>query len=177
MKPFLRSRSLCFLHARDGIAAVEFALVAPLLLLVVGLVVDFGRGIHAQLRLGAALHAAAQYAASNGGSVTPQTAPAFLSTLRGIVSGTVAFPQPPAVDARFNNAASGSNASNFYCVTGYRPVTWASTGTSSASCGGSLMSGKFVSITATASVAYYFLPQAVASRIASVSDTVVMRVR
>jgi len=173
----LSQHRTAFVSAEGGVAAIEFAVLAPVLLLLVGLLIDFGHGFNTQLRLATALHAGAQYAISNGAAVTAQSAPAFLDNVRTVVTGAASFSSVPTVTAKFNNAAGGGNAGNYYCVRGSGGTSWVSTGKASGSCGGNLSSGKFVTITATAPVSYFFLPSSIAKRIALLSDTVIVRVQ
>lgn len=51
--------------SRRGVAALEFALAAPVLLVLVGAAMDLGEAFSQSVRLGGALRAGAQYAASN----------------------------------------------------------------------------------------------------------------
>lgn len=53
-----------------GVAIVDFALVAPFLLLTLVSVTDLGRGIYAQIRVAYAAEAGAEYAARNGFDAT-----------------------------------------------------------------------------------------------------------
>jgi Flp pilus assembly protein TadG len=52
--------------ARNGTAAVEFALILPILLAIVGGLIDFGFAFSAQCELAAAVTAGSQYAFSEG---------------------------------------------------------------------------------------------------------------
>lgn len=53
-------------HARDGVAAVEFALVAPLLILLLGGAVSFGDALRVRIAVGNAARAGASWAQLNG---------------------------------------------------------------------------------------------------------------
>ena len=56
---------MAFRRARRGTAALEFALVAPVLVLLFAGVVSFGIGLRTQMEVGSAARAGAAYAASN----------------------------------------------------------------------------------------------------------------
>lgn len=55
---------------RDGNVAVEFALVLPMLILILGGVIDFGRAFYDQMALETAARSAVQYARQNPGDAT-----------------------------------------------------------------------------------------------------------
>lgn len=161
---------------RDGIAAVEFGLIAPIFVWLLGLLIDFAVAFNMQLQLASSVHAAAQVAFAQGQWVTRTTASSLITAV-STVATTAAGATPVTVQVLVNNAADGSNADNYYCVSGGKAPVWSSTGTSSVICSGALYSGKFVSISVSASRRYIFLPSAIASKIATLSDSAMVRVR
>lgn len=62
-----------FGRQEDGVSALEFALVAPLVLLILAAVVDFGALIHTRTRLEIATAAANSYALAAGQDLKPET--------------------------------------------------------------------------------------------------------
>lgn len=172
----MRSHFFKLARNRDGIAAIEFGLIAPVFVWLLGLLIDFAVAFNMQLQLASSVHAAAQVAFAQGQWVTRNTASSLITAVTAVAT-TAAGSTPVTVNVLVNNAADGSNADTYFCVAGGRTPVWASTGSSPASCGGSLNSGKFVSISVTASRRYIFLPSAIASKIATLSDSAVVRVR
>jgi Flp pilus assembly protein TadG len=98
-----------------GVAAVEFALLAPFLFALCAGLADFGFAYHYQLQLSSALAAAAQYAFTKGQTESG-------ATLTSDVTGFVNNISPitlTSVTATYNN---GLAASSCYCVDGSPPV-------------------------------------------------------
>jgi Flp pilus assembly protein TadG len=87
-------------HRDRGAAAVEFALLLPLLLLIVFGIIDFGRALNAQLTLTQAAQDGARVAALNQPDVAGQTQ-AAATGLTGLTVTVTACPAP---------AAPGANA-------------------------------------------------------------------
>jgi Flp pilus assembly protein TadG len=80
-------------HARDrGSAAVEFALLLPLLLLIVFGIVDFGRALNAQITLTQAAREGARLAALNQPNVVSRTQAAAVGLSPVSVSVTSSCP-------------------------------------------------------------------------------------
>jgi Flp pilus assembly protein TadG len=69
-----------------GAAAVEFAFIAPILILMVVGVVDFGMGIYRKMQVQNAAQAGAQYAMLHGFSPSISTAVTAASTYAGITA-------------------------------------------------------------------------------------------
>lgn len=124
-------------RADNGVAAIEFALLATAFLVVLAGVVDVGSFIYTTAQLDAAVSTGAQYAELN------PTASA--SEISGIVNNTNGNGWATST-VNINN----SDATGCYCPTG-TPGNW-SFGTSvscQSACGGGGVAGQFVTITAT----------------------------
>lgn len=169
----LRSR---FTQAKDGIAAVEFGLLAPVFIGFLGVLIDLGIAFNTQLRLAGAVHAASQVAFATGQTLDPAATAKFLAKVSHVAT-QAAGSTPVTVRVLFNNVADESRAWTFYCVSGDDDPVWTSTGTSAASCGEALTSGKYVTISVSATRRYLFLPAVFAARIATLSDTAIVRVQ
>ena len=100
-------------RSRAGSAAVEFALLAPLLgVMLIGLV-DFGLGVYTKMQVQNAAQAGAEYVIANGfnsGNTTPVTTAVTTATN---LSGITASPAPSQfyacpVDNTLSTVASGS---------------------------------------------------------------------
>jgi Flp pilus assembly protein TadG len=159
-------------HRRDrGVAAVEFALLAPIFLIAFGGVADLGTALYLQIRLESALAIGTNYALlpANIAMVNSTNGPTLaqnIATLVGEAYNTGTSNNPftgnPVVVAVVNNGprytkaqlgsgASGtaSQANSYYCPTG-SPPNWVWTvSTQGSTCTGGGTAGKFVSITAS----------------------------
>jgi Flp pilus assembly protein TadG len=107
---------------RQGVAAVEFALIAPVLLVMLAGVIDFSLYIGTRIELEQALRAGAQYALKDFTDST--TISAAVTGATNLSSVTVSY--DPATDSYCecpdgtSNACPG-NASYSACSTGERP--------------------------------------------------------
>ncbi|HWU62997.1 MAG TPA: TadE/TadG family type IV pilus assembly protein [Ensifer sp.] len=133
---------------RAGTAAVEFAIIFPVMLLILAATVDLGFAYYQKSRVGSAISAAAYYAVRNGSSLSSANADTMRATLESIIRSTLGTSTNITVSILINNSTTASDASNYFCVTGY-PPTYTSTGSSSATCSANLTSGKFVTIHVT----------------------------
>ncbi len=150
------------LWRRDATAAVELAILAPVMLILLAGVVDFGRMYREEIELSSAVAAAAEYALINGSGVTSAGAAGLATTISGIVANSngAAWANTTVTvnDGATNAIAKGvvtasgtaANANSCWCPTG-RPASWnwgvaAACGTP---CAGGTLAGKFVSIAGT----------------------------
>jgi Flp pilus assembly protein TadG len=114
------SRSLLRLmlrrHSR-AVAAVEFALIAPVLIVMIGAVVDLGRGIERAIRLESIARTAAQSLTVggltlNGGSnfvdIPQSTLETLTASLRNAISPAATLSAPAATCFCPNNDADGT---------------------------------------------------------------------
>jgi Flp pilus assembly protein TadG len=159
----LRARLVSLCRSRDAIAAIEFAFVMPVFLILMIGVIDFGMALVEDYRLDQAVAAGAEYAAINAADVNSTSGATLASDIATAVedaNGTasandvvVVNDGPTETITSGTGSASGtaSNANNCYCPTGTPPNwTWGSSATCGSSCTGSGLAGKFVTITATA---------------------------
>lgn len=150
------------LGQREGTAAVELALLSPLLLLLFAGVIDFSRVFYQEIQLSGAVAAAGQYALLNAASINSTNAAALAATLSGIVAnsngaawaGATVTVNDGATSAVDNGTTSSSgtaaNANSFWCPAGSpTAVTWGTAATSGSACVGGTLAGKFVTITGT----------------------------
>ncbi len=105
---------------RRAAAALEFALLGPILLLFLGGAADFGLAIYSRSRLAAAVSAGAEYAILNGRAIAPSDFSTFASTVKTVVSKVSGL-----------SLASGQPtvAVGTYCVEGTPPALVASSST------------------------------------------------
>ncbi len=149
-------------RASDGIAAVEFAILVPVFLILLMGTTDLGQMLYAYYELDQSVAAGAEYAALNAANVTSTNGAALASSIATIVESangsswandTIVVNNGPTVTVTSGTAVSSgtaSNADSFYCLTG-SPGSW-SWGTANATqvaCAGGGTAGKFVTVTAT----------------------------
>ncbi|MCD2179868.1 TadE/TadG family type IV pilus assembly protein [Rhizobium sp. C1] len=164
-----------FRRQRAGAAAVEFAVVFPLMLVIFAATVDLGFAYYQKSRIGSAISAAAYYAVRNGSSLNSGTADAMRTTLQGIIRSTLGLSTDITVTVLINNSTNAADASNYFCVTGYPPA-YSSTGTSQSGCSGNLTSGKFVTIRVTEQLKPLILPPGFLASVYGLDRSVIARV-
>lgn len=173
-----------------GLAALEFALMAPVLTTLFIGSVDAAQVYVAQLNLTSALYAGANYALTNQGAVTSTGAAALADTIATIVgnlngtgwaSGTVVVNNGPTVTfSGGTNTASGAaaNANSWYCLTG-SPGNWnwgTAQSSNTTSCGANQPNaGKFVTIQASVAVTPFIVGMSFVN--GNISQSIVVQVQ
>ena len=143
-----------FWRDRRGVAAIEFAVVVPILALIMVAMVDFGLVLFVRFGLNQNVSASANYAIVGATSASSTGGATLASNLVAIVptnvNMTVVVNNGPTVTRTSGSSvASGtaSNADSCYCPTvSGTTVTWGSAVACGGSCGSNLLAGKFVSI-------------------------------
>lgn len=148
----------------SGLAAIEFAMLAPFFLLLLVGMIDLGGFIYTSNRLETAVAAGAQYAANNAASVNATNGATLARSVATVVESevnsawandTIDVNNGPTESARngtltTGDLSSGLNANNCWCPTGSPPNwSWGSSATCGSSCPSGGVAGKFVSITAS----------------------------
>lgn len=131
---FLRRRS-------RGVAAVEFAIAAPTLLLFLSGVVDFGLAYYDQGRLAAGVGAGAEYALLNASSVMSNAATAQSTTIPNLVKSASGLSSSYVV-------VTGLNPTACYCISGTPPALQKQA-SCTATCSDGSTAGTYVVVTAT----------------------------
>ena len=153
--------------ANSGIAAVEFAFIVPVFLVLFAGVADISQMLYAYYRIDQAVAAGAQYAVLNAANVTSTSGASLATSIATVVenaNGTawtddaVVVNNGPAVTVTSGTAVSSgtaANADSYYCMTGSQ-MSWAwGTGYSTqTNCTGGGTAGKYVTITAS----YNYVP-------------------
>jgi Flp pilus assembly protein TadG len=148
---------------RQGTAAVEMALVAPMMLTLFAGIVDFARAYDQEIELSSAVAAAAQYALINAANINSTNAASLAATLSGIVANSNGAAWAGATvsvnDGATSTVASGSttsggtaaNANSCWCPTGASAAAWSygTAATCGSACAGGTLAGKFVTVTGT----------------------------
>ena len=149
------------LHER-GTSAVEFALVAPIYMLLFVGVNDFSMAMYNKFALNGSVSAAANYTILNASQVGSANGATLAQNLALIVgsahaanwaSATITVNDGPVATLSggvVTTSGSSSAANSCYCPTpSGSDVSWGSAMTCGATCSGGGIAGKFVSIVAT----------------------------
>ena len=164
--------------ARRSIAAVEFALLAPVFIIVLAGTVDLGFAIYTWSRLQGALAAGANYALMNPSAVNHTSAATLAQNLSTLVANSntntgnapatvtvtvnngpwnTATPVPsnPGYSLTYATGGTATNADNYYCLSGSPTSwTWGSSVAYGSACADASLAGQFVTIVAS----YDFTP-------------------
>jgi Flp pilus assembly protein TadG len=149
-------------RCRHGTAAVELALISPMMLILVAGIIDFGRVYRDEIALSSSVAAAGEYALLNVASINSTNAAALAATLSGIVANGNGNKWADAT-VMVNDGASSTvvagvttasgtaaNANSCWCPTGgLASWNWNSAVACGSACAGGTMAGKFVTIAAT----------------------------
>jgi Flp pilus assembly protein TadG len=155
----LARRLRAFRRDRRGIAAVEFAIIVPIMMLIMVALIDFGLVLYVRFGLNETVSAAANYAIVGASKVSSSQGATLASDLVAIMPSNVNVTAvvnngPTATRTNGTVVASGtaSNADSCYCpsVSG-STVTWGSAVTCGSTCGTGGLGGKFVALTASTS--------------------------
>jgi len=154
-----------FLSRDEGLAAIEFAMLVPVYLLILVGAVDMGGMLYTTYQLEQAVAAGADYAAVNSSNVNSTNGATLASSIATIIENangsawandTIVVNNGPSETVTGGSGSAGgtaSNANSCYCPTGSPPTwSWGSAVTCGSACTGGGQAGKFVTI--TASVAY-----------------------
>jgi len=148
-----------FRRDRSGVAAIELAIISPILLLIMVAMVDFGLVLYVRFNLNETVSASANYAIIKADDVSASKGAALAANLVEImpanVNVTAVVNNGPTV-TRTNGVSSPSGTASAadacYCPTGTgASVTWGGSMTCGAACSGGGMAGKFVTLNASVS--------------------------
>ncbi|HUO12053.1 MAG TPA: TadE/TadG family type IV pilus assembly protein [Caulobacteraceae bacterium] len=175
------------LLADEGVAAVEFAFMAPIFCLLMVAAIDLGGALFTKFRLDAAVSAGANFAqvqAANASSTAGQTLANNIATIveasqgAGWANTTVVVDNGPTTTVTGGTQTTSGTASNAdacYCPSGSASsMTWGASTTCGNSCGSNAgYAGKFVTITATRTYTPIFSNYGIISNDAITTSTVV----
>jgi len=111
-------------HDRRGVAAIEFAIIGPVLLLMLGVMADISLAVAAQNRLAQAVANAAQYAFGVGATVNAGAVQALVqssTTLTGVVTVVTG---PALYCAAGSPATLSADPAGTVCADGTLPGTY-----------------------------------------------------
>jgi Flp pilus assembly protein TadG len=147
---------------RSGVAAIEFALLLPVICLLLAGIVDLGGALYTKFKLDSAVTAGANFAQINATNVSSTNGQALANNIAAIVETSqgsgfaddgVIVNNGPSTSISGGAPTTGGTATNAdvcYCPTGTAgTVAWGSSTTCGAACPGTGYAGKFVTITAT----------------------------
>ena len=156
------SALLARLANRDGAAAVEFAILAPILALVLAGAVDFGGVVFVKFGLDNTVSSASNYAINGRASVNGTAGGTLANTMGAIltnsgtspINGSIIVNNGPRVTitngATSAPAATAANANSCYCPTLLgTAVAWGTSATCGSACATDGQAGKFVAIEAS----------------------------
>jgi Flp pilus assembly protein TadG len=151
-----------FRRDQSGVAAVEFVLVAPVVIMTLVALMDLGTVLFVRFQLDSSVNAAANYAMVNASSVSSANGASLATNLATLVasakssnwanSSVVVNNGPSASNTGGTGASSGSAspADSCYCPGGTAPtILWGGAQTCGSSCPTGGYAGKFVLLTAT----------------------------
>ena len=158
------------LRADSGTAAVEFAMLSPVFLLLLAGTVDIGGALYTKFRLAAAVSAGANYALVQNANVSASGASSLSTKIANLLSsssatatttGTVVVNNgtTATLNASGTPSTSGSaaNADSCYCPTGTgASLVWGAAVTCGNACANGSLAGKFVSIVARQNYTPFF---------------------
>jgi Flp pilus assembly protein TadG len=173
IRPAAKGLARGFLRDRRAASVVEFALVTPIFLAVLGAAVDFGMAVRTRFQLNSALATASSYAIASASQVNSTNGASLASTLATLLSSanqanwacaSVNINNGPTATAPSgcttvaSTAASG--ADSYYCPTGSgSALTWGASYSSATTCStGSAVAGKFVVLKASRAYTPIIMP-------------------
>jgi Flp pilus assembly protein TadG len=134
--------------AARGVAAVEFAITLPILLLFMGGVTDFGIIYYRQAGLSAAVAAGAQYA-----NLTDQLSPPVTAAnIQTVLTAAAA----QSLGSNITVIATASNPATCYCITGSSPSSTVTSTACGSTCTSGGTAGKYVQLTLSTNYAPMF---------------------
>jgi Flp pilus assembly protein TadG len=162
-------RRLLSARENDCVAALEFALLTPVFLIVFAGTVDLGSALYTRTMLESAVAAGTNFALVQNSQVNSTNGATLASNIATLVannnSGTA-----PSVSVVVNNGPSeaissgtpttsgtAANANLYYCPTGSpSSLTWGSSVSSGSSCTGGGSAGQFVRVSASYNFTAFF---------------------
>ncbi|BGE87691.1 MULTISPECIES: TadE/TadG family type IV pilus assembly protein [Methylosinus] len=143
-----------FARCVAGASALEFALIAPVVVLILTGMIDYGLAVYTRFSMNERLSAAANYAMLSAASVGSSSGATLAATLVAIIPSqfdvTVVVNNGPAaqrVGGVSTPSGTASNADLCYCPTlSGSTVAWGSATTCASTCSSGVLAGKFVTI-------------------------------
>lgn len=150
-------RSRRFLRAEGGASAVEFALLVPIMLVLLGVMLDFGFNLITRFSVTQAVSATANYALVNGSNVSASGGATLAQNLATLlppeIDTTITVNSGPSrtrVSGAATDSGTAAYADRCYCpALSGGVVSWGNSVTCGSTCAsGGGFAGKYVSITA-----------------------------
>ncbi|MBJ3786481.1 TadE/TadG family type IV pilus assembly protein [Devosia sediminis] len=150
-----------FTRREDGVSAIEFALFAPIFLLILAAATDFGALIHTRSQLEAALSNATSFAMASGQQMTVDNAASLaLNSAKVLIgqAGTDAGasivvnngPSATYTEKLYGQSGQAAPAAQCYCPSrDGAAVRWGSPVSCSTPCSNGGFAGKFVALSVT----------------------------
>ena len=140
----------------DGVSAVEFAVLAPILLFILAATLDFGMVLYARFNLNEAVSASINYAMVSATNVSFMNGASLATSLAAIIpsafGANVVINNGPATQrtgGATTTSGTATNADLCYCPTlSGTAISWGSSATCASACSKGGVAGKFVAVTA-----------------------------
>ncbi len=128
-----------FARDRAGVAAIEMAFIAPILVFLAVGMVDFGLGFYTKMMVDNAADAGAAYALRNAPSYTTATAGSFNASVQNAAQAAVT------ISTRLSSGTLSASASELFCCIGMTSCAAAAP-----LCANGLTAGTYVQVTTSA---------------------------
>lgn len=150
-------RARHFLRSQDGVSAIEFAILSPLLLLILAAVIDLGTLVYTRMQIESAVSAATAYAFANAENVSQANAGTLGNGMAKMLTARLGADITAVVEinngsrhtygsGQIVHSGSASYADQCYCLTSSgSALTWAAN-TCGITCSGGGTAGRFVTI-------------------------------
>ena len=136
------------LRDRSGVAALEFALASPLLIIMLGGAADLGLAQYDRALLANAVAAGAEFAAFTTNGTAPSNVAALQANITSVIQQVSSLPNAAtSVTVSFASVSPGVPSPGWYCIAGPLPTITGST--SSGTCSDTSPAGYFISFKAT----------------------------
>jgi Flp pilus assembly protein TadG len=161
-----RGRSASFFRDRIGTSTIEFAMVVPVVMLILAGIVDIGRLLNTKFNLDTSMATAVNYTLVNAEMVNPSDGATLLGRLANILIDGGGMPVRVSINDGLaldvtsnasNTSGSAASADLCYCPTqAGASISWGPSKACGAACADGSVAGKFVVMSASAPFAPLF---------------------
>lgn len=160
----------------SGVAAVELALLLPLMALLLAALGNLGLAFQAKIQVNNALSSAAYYAFEKGQGLTSSRIPGFDADIRNVIQAMLPTLGTFTINLKYNDSQSPSDFNEYYCIRQGKLPIFTRGGSQQSECSNGVKSGKYISIEISGKMSVVFpLADAFGENLA-VYDSVYVRV-